>query len=196
MNKHENKKYCSYECRKKGIVIAARERREKERENSVRKCKLCSKEFKPNRHNRKYCSKECAKEQEIINEKESKKKKNKRKKEKIILERIEEIESKESSKRRKYLKEKRRKDKSYKIRQYIVSMGLDEYFSLKFERDYYFFKPCKFDKNNGNLYYIHDFNDDKDFSASLIKYTDTSLSEKEFEYYRNKGNLVFYEKLH
>lgn len=90
-------------------------------------------------------------------------------------------------------KTRKSKNKSYIRRRYIVRTYPKPGQLLGFERDFNYFKPCKFDENKENLYYIHDFNDD--ISSSLIKYTNTTLSEKEFEYYNARGNLVFYEMI-
>ena len=146
------------------------------KDKKIRTCKICNKPFKCKNSLQKYCSRECYNNNKSIRNRE--------------------LELKEILKNRKDLNKIILKDNSYRLKQYIVKVGFNEKSTWTIERDFYFFKTCKFDKSNENLYYIHDFNDDKDFSASLIKYTDTSLSEKEFEYYRNKGNLVFYEKLH
>ena len=91
-------------------------------------------------------------------------------------------------------KTRKHENGSYRRRKYVVNTSSKNGQLDKFKRDFNYFKPCKFDEEKENLYYIHDFND-SDLSSSLIKYTNTTLSEKEFEYYYNRGNLVFYEML-
>lgn len=150
--------------------------------NKTKKCKLCNKVFEYTHANQKYCSKECY---EIV----------KKEREKVYCKKTESDRLLDILQEREDLRKIIPKDKDYKLKRYIVKAGLNEKSTWTIERDYYLFKPCKFDKNNENLYYIHDFNDNQDYSGSLIKLTDTSLSEKEFEYYKNKGNLVFYEML-
>lgn len=162
--------------------------------DKTKKCKLCNKVFEYAHINQKYCSDDCV---------QAAKKKRRREYNKKYHEKHKKPKKPKESKTELGILQKRadlRKiiptDTDYKLRRYIVKVGENEKKSWMIERDYYFFKPCKFDKNNENLYYIHDFNDKGIDDGSLIKLTDTSLSEKEFEYYKNKGNLVFYEKLH
>ena len=179
--KSNNSRYCSEECKKEARNLRVRERRRKEKKNKVKKCGYCSKEYKQEHSNQKYCSKECGilakKEQERMFRVQEKRKK-----------------MNESLENRPDLRRKKPKDKNYKIRKYILKTNSKNGQLDQFERDFNYFKPCKFDENNKSLYYIHDFND-SDIGSSLIKFSDTTLSEKEFEYYYNRGNLVFYEKL-
>lgn len=170
---HARQMYCSDDCKRRKDLKRRKELIYAKREPIVRTCIVCSKKFETKLKNRRFCSDECSKS--------VKKDKN--------------IDELEILQEREDLRKIRPKDKDYKLKKYMVKAGLNEKSTWTIERDYYFFKPCKFDKYNENLYYIHDFNDNNDFSASLIKLTDTSLSEKEFEYYKSKGNLVFYEKL-
>lgn len=173
-----NQKYCSEDCYKAVKTVKRREYY-KNGKSKTKKCKLCNKVFEYTHANQKYCSKECY---EIVKKGYCKK----TEPDKLL----------EISKEREDLRKIKPKDKDYKLKRFIVKAGLNEKSTWTIERDYYFFKPCKFDKNNENLYYIHDFNDNQDYSGSLIKLTDTGLSEVAFEYYKNKGNLVFYERLH
>src|SRR5574344_2885610 len=178
--KSNSSRYCSEECKKEARNLRARERRRKEKKNKVKKCEYCSKEYEKKHSNQKYCSKECGilarrERERIVREQEKRKKIN------------------ESLENRPDLRHRKPKDKSYKIRKYILKTHSKNGQLDQFERDFNYFKPCKFDENNENLYYIHDFNDD--LSSSLIKFSDTTLSEKEFEYYNARGNLVFYEML-
>src|SRR5574344_1421836 len=178
--KSNNSRYCSEECKKEARNLRARERRRKKKKNKVKKCGYCSKEHDQEHSNQKYCSKECGilarrERERIAREQEKRKKMN------------------ESLENRPDLRHRKPKDKNYKIRKYILKTHSKNGQLDQFERDFNYFKPCKFDENNENLYYIHDFNDD--LSSSLIKFSDTTLSEKEFEYYNSRGNLVFYEML-
>ena len=168
-------------------------------------CAICGKTFEGKRRDAKYCSSNCRNKGKAITARGHYRRKNG-------------IELKSKTKTCKYCdkifdctdlrqkycsdacrnkakKEKTRKseNKSYKRRSYIVKVYSDKNHNLKVERDYNYFKHCKFDESKENLYYIHDFNDD--LSSSLIKFSDTTLSEKEFEYYNARGNLVFYEML-
>ena len=177
----KNRKYCSKDCREKEEIGRVRERRRKEKKNKVKKCAYCSKEYKQEHSRQKYCSKECgllarSERERIAREQEKRKKIN------------------ESLENRPDLRHRKPKDKNYKIRKYILKTHSKNGQLDQFERDFNYFKPCKFDENNENLYYIHDFND-SDLSSSLIKFSDTALSEKEFEYYNARGNLVFYEMM-
>src|SRR5574344_687430 len=174
-------RYCSEECKKEASNLRARERRRKKKKNKVKKCGYCSKEYEQEHSNQKYCSKGCGilarrERERIVREQEKRKKIN------------------ESLENRPDLRHRKPKDKNYKIRKYILKTHSKNGQLDQFERDFNYFKPCKFDERNKNLYYIHDFND-SDLSSSLIKFSDTTLSEKEFEYYNNRGNLVFYEML-
>ena len=178
--KSNNSRYCSEECKKEARNLRVRERRRKEKKNKVKKCAYCSKEYKQEHSNQKYCSKECG----ILAKKEQERMFREQEKRRAIKKAIE---------NRPDLRHRKPKDKNYKIRKYIVNTHSKNGQLDEFERDFNYFKPCKFDENNENLYYIHDFNDD--LSSSLIKFSDTTLSEKEFEYYNARGNLVFYEKL-
>lgn len=177
-----NQKYCSEDCYKAVKTVKRREYYKKGK-SKIKQCKLCNKVFEYTHANQKYCSKECY---EIV----------KKEREKGYCKKTESDRLLDILQEREDLRTITPKDKDYKLKRYIVKAGFNEKSTWEIERDYYFFKPCKFDKNNENLYYIHDFNDNNDLSTSLIKYSDTSLSEKEFEYYKDKGNLVFYEKLH
>ena len=180
--KSNSSRYCSEECKKEVRNLRVRERRRKEKKNKVKKCVYCSKSYEQKHGRQKYCSKECrllAKRQSERNRERAEIKR------RAINEALE---------KKPDLKNKKPKDKNYKIRKYILKTHSKNGQLDQFERDFNYFKPCKFDKNNENLYYIHDFND-SDISSSLIKYTNTTLSEKEFEYYNARGNLVFYEML-
>ena len=178
--KSNNSRYCSEECKKEARNSRVRERRRKEKKNKVKKCAYCSKEYEQIHSNQKYCSTECG----LLAKKEQDRMAREQKKRRAIKKAIE---------NRPDLRPRKPKDKNYKIRKYIVNTHSKNGQLDEFERDFNYFKPCKFDENNENLYYIHDFNDD--LSSSLIKFSDTTLSEKEFEYYNARGNLVFYEKL-
>ena len=179
--KSNNSRYCSKECKKEARNLRVRERRRKEKKNKVEKCAYCSKEYEQKHNNQKYCSAECG----LLAKKEQDRIAREQKKRRVIKKAIE---------NRPDLNDTKPKERGYKIRSYIVKVDSDKKQTLKFERDYNYFKPCRFDENKENLYYIHDFND-SDLSSSLIKYTNTTLSEKEFEYYNSRGNLAFYEML-
>ena len=180
--KRRDAKYCSSNCRNKGKAKTARERRRKKKKNKVKKCAYCSKSYEQKHGRQKYCSTEC----KLLGKKQSERNRERAEiKRRVINEALE---------KKPDLKNKKPKDKNYKIRKYILKTHSKNGQLDQFERDFNYFKPCKFDENNENLYYIHDFNDD-DISSSLIKYTNTTLSEKEFEYYNARGNLVFYEML-
>ena len=180
-----NQKYCSKDCSK---AVKNKSRKESYRKSKTNKkpktkqCLYCGKTFEFTSGRQKYCNEDCSK---AVKEEKDKEYARKAESDKLL----------EILQEREDLRKIRPKDKDYKLKKYMVKAGLNEKSTWTIERDYYFFKPCKFDKNNESIYYIHDFNDNNDFSASLIKLTDTSLSEKEFEYYKSKGNLVFYEKL-
>ena len=181
--KSNNSKYCSEECKKEARNLRARERRRKEKKkNKVKKCGYCSREYEQKHGRQKYCSTEC----KLLGKKQSER--NRARTEIKIRVINEALES------RPELKNKKPKDKNYKIRKYILKTHSKNGQLDQFERDFNYFKPCKFDERNENLYYIHDFND-SDYSSSLIKFSDTTLSEKEFEHYNARGNLVFYEML-
>ena len=180
--KSNSSRYCSEECKKEARNSRARERRRKEKKNKDKKCAYCSKEYEQKHGRQKYCSTEG----KLLAKKEQDRMAREQKKRRDI---------KETIKNRPDLNDIKPKDKNYKIRKYIVNTHSKNGQIDQFERDFNYFKPCKFDENNENLYYIHDFND-SDLSSSLIKFSDTTLSKKEFEYYKNKGNLVFYEKLY
>ena len=179
--KSNNSRYCSEECKKEARNSRVRERRRKEKKNKVKKCAYCSKEYEQIHSNQKYCSTECG----LLARKEQDRMAREQKKRRAIKKAIE---------NRPDLRHRKPKDKNYKIRSYIVNTSSKNGQLDEFERDFNYFKLCKFDENNENLYYIHDFND-SDLSSSLIKFSDTTLSEKEFEHYYNRGNLVFYEML-
>ena len=180
--KSNNSKYCSEECKREVRNLRARERRRKEKKNKVKKCGYCSREYEQNHSRQKYCSTEC----KLLGKKQSERNR--------VIKEIKIRVINEALESRPELKNKKPKDKNYKIRKYILKTHSKNGQLDQFERDFNYFKLCKFDERNENLYYIHDFNDD-DISSSLIKYTNTNLSEKEFEYYNARGNLVFYEML-
>ena len=180
--KSNNSRYCSEECKKEARNLMARERRRKKKKNKVEKCVYCSKSYEQKHGRQKYCSTEC----KLLAQRQSER--NRVRTEIKIRVINEALENKPD------LRHRKPKDKNYKIRKYILKTHSKNGQLDQFERDFNYFKPCKFDENKENLYYIHDFNDD-DISSSLIKYTNTNLSEKEFEYYNARGNLVFYEML-
>ena len=180
--KSNNSQYCSEECKKEARNLMARERRRKKKKNKVEKCVYCSKSYEQKHGRQKYCSTEC----KLLAQRQSERNRVRTEiKRRVINEALE---------NKPDLRHRKPKDKNYKIRKYILKTHSKNGQLDQFERDFNYFKPCKFDENKENLYYIHDFNDD-DISSSLIKYTNTNLSEKEFEYYNARGNLVFYEML-
>ena len=180
--KSNSSRYCSEECKKEARNLRARERSRKEKKKKVKKCAYCSKSYEQKHGKQKYCSKEC----NVLAQRQSERNRDRAEiKRRVINEALE---------KKPDLKNKKPKDKNYKIRKYILKTHSKNGQLDQFERDFNYFKPCKFDERNENLYYIHDFND-SDISSSLIKFSDTTLSEKEFEYYNARGNLVFYEML-
>lgn len=166
-------------------------------------CAICGKTFEGKRRDAKYCSSECREKGKAIAARDSYRRKNGIESKTKICKYCDKMfdcmdfRQKYCSDtcRNKSKKEKTRKseNKSYKRRRYIVKTYKKNGQLDKFERGFNYFKHCKFDGSKENLYYIHDFNDD--LSSSLIKFSDTTLSEKEFEYYNSRGNLVFYEML-
>ena len=167
-------------------------------------CVICGKTFEGKRHDAKYCSSNCRNKGKAITSKDHYRRKNgiesNSKKCKYCDKMFDCTDFRQKycsdTCRNKAKKGKTRKHEKgrYRRRRYVVNTSSKNGQLDKFERDFNYFKPCKFDEDKENLYYIHDFNDD-DISSSLIKYTNTNLSEKEFEYYNGRGNLVFYEML-
>ena len=180
--KRSDAKYCSEECKKEARNLRLRKRRRKEKKNKVKKCGYCSREYEPKHGREKYCSTEC----KVLARRQSERNRERTEIKRRVI--------KKALEKKPDLKNRKPKDKNYKIRKYILKTHSKNGQLDQFERDFNYFKPCKFDADNENLYYIHDFND-SDYSSSLIKFSDTTLSEKEFKYYNARGNLVFYEML-
>lgn len=180
--KSNNSRYCSEECKKEARNLRVRERRRKEKKNKVKKCVYCSKAYEQKHGRQKYCSTEC----KLLAQRQSERNRVRTEIKRIVI--------KKAIENRPDLNDIKPKERGYEIRKYIVRTYPKPGQRIGFERDFNYFKPCKFDERNENLYYIHDFND-SDISSSLIKYTNTNLSEKEFENYNARGNLVFYEMI-